>query len=192
MSDLEKKKRWGNFDYSVEFGGSPEQVKRFAINFIKNARERGAALNILYAIDDVSRQMGINIFGNIISKAVRTIYIENFGILPYYENSKMKYLLGGLRGVFLDKNNYEEAKNMLRQGIDVNVIRANTGWILDMPDGQPRFIIPNSDAKWRSDIEFLPIGNSGNGLVAKKGFTLGQGIINSFGFQFYKRNNLAR
>ena len=190
LSDLEKKKRWGNFDYSVEFGGSPEQVKRFAINFIKNARERGAALNILYAIDDVSRQMGINIFGNIISKAVRTIYIENFGILPYYENSKMKYLLGGLRGVFLDKNNYEEAKNMLRQGIDVNVIRANTGWILDMPDGQPRFIIPNSDAKWKSDIEFLPIGNSGNGLVAKKGFTLGQGIINSFGFQFYKRNNL--
>ena len=66
LSDLEKKKRWGNFDYSVEFGGSPEQVKRFAINFIKNARERGAALNILYAIDDVSRQMGINIFWNII------------------------------------------------------------------------------------------------------------------------------
>jgi hypothetical protein len=190
LTDLEKKKRWGNFDYSVEFEGSAEQVKRFAINFIKNAKERGSALNILYAIDDISRQMGRNIFGTIISRAVRTIKIENFGILPYYENSKMKYLLGGLKGNFIDKQNYEEAKNMLRQGNDVNVIRAKTGWILDMPDGRPRFIIPNSDAKWKADIEFLPIGNNGNGFVSKKGYVLSQEVINSFGFEFYNSSKI--
>jgi hypothetical protein len=190
LTDLEKKKRWGNFDYSVEFEGSAEQVKRFAINFIKNAKERGSALNILYAIDDISRQMGRNIFGTIISRAVRTIKIENFGILPYYENSKMKYLLGGLKGNFIDKQNYEEAKNMLRQGNDVNVIRAKTGWVLDMPDGRPRFIIPNSDAKWKADIEFLPIGNNGNGFVSKKGYVLSQEVINSFGFEFYNSSKI--
>ena len=190
LSQLEKKKRWGDFDYSVDFGGSSEQVKRLAINFIKSGRERGGALNILYAIDDVSKKAGKNIFGDIISKAVRTIYIDNFGILPYYENSKMKYLLGGLKGEFLDKNDYEEAKSMLRKGIDVNVIRAKTGWILDMPDGQPRLVIPNSDAKWKADIDFFPIGNNGNGLVAKKGFVLSQEVENSFGFQFYKSSNL--
>jgi hypothetical protein len=190
LTDLEKKKRWGNFDYSVEFEGSAEQVKRFAINFIKNAKERGSALNILYAIDDISRQMGRNIFGTIISRAVRTIKIENFGILPYYENSKMKYLFGGLKGNFIDKQNYEEAKNMLRQGNDVNVIRAKTGWVLDMPDGRPRFIIPNSDAKWKADIEFLPIGNNGNGFVSKKGYVLSQEVINSFGFEFYNSSKI--
>lgn len=154
IAQEEADERWGGETYNIHFGANPNAIKEFSLKFFTRPSHRGAASNLLYLLDSNTSSLGVKLFGQVISKAYRAIYIEGYGILPEYTDGKMKYLLGGINASLNAKDSYDEAVKMLREGKKESIIQNRTGWVFSTKDGKPRFIIPNSDAKFREDAVF--------------------------------------
>lgn len=86
---------------------------------------------------------------------------------------KQRGIFAGVGAKTADRNALTLAEQMKAQGIADDVIHAKTGWFFGMPDGKPRFEIPDNAAtvtpfdklkSWGS-AEDLKIGNSTTGAV---------------------------
>ena len=181
LTKKENESRFGNSVYEIEFSGLDNEIQKFCYEFVLDNEKGEMALNILYLIQTKSKLMGMPLFGKIISKAVSSVFFEGIGLLPEYSESNMHYLMGGFKSKNADQEKFEEAKKMARKGVDVDVIASKTGWILNAPDGKPRFVIPNANAKWRNNIQLFSVGSSEMILADKEP---SDNVKNDFGRQF--------
>jgi hypothetical protein len=181
LTEKENRTKLGNSVYEIEFSGLDSDIEKFCYEFILDNEKGEMVLNILYLLQTKSKLMGMPLFGKIISKVVTSVYFEGIGLLPEYTISNMHYLIGGFQSKNADKEKYDEAKIMARQGLDIDVIASKTGWILNAPDGKPRFVIPNEKATWKTQVQLYNVTNSQSILALQNP---SDRVKNDFGFQF--------
>jgi hypothetical protein len=187
LTQKENESRLGNSVYEVEFFGLDTDIQKFCSEFVLDNEKGEMVLNILYLLQSKSKLIGMPLFGKIISKAVTSVYFDGVGLLPEYLVSEMHYLVGGLQSKSADKEKYEEAKKLARKGLNLDVIVSKTGWILNAPDGKPRFPIPNANAKWKTDAHLFKVTSSESILASKEPTNE---VKNDFGFNFSNSRHL--
>jgi len=187
LTKKENETKFGNSVYEIEFSGLDSDIQKFCYEFVLDNEKGGMVLDILYLLQAKSKLMGMPLFGKIISKAVTSVYFEGIGLLSEYEISNMHYLIGGFQSKVADKEKFDEAKKLARQGMDIDVIASKTGWILNAPDGKPRFVIPNEKANWKKEAQLYSVTNSEMILALKDP---SDRVKNDFGFGFSNSRHL--